>query len=202
MRTISSSTITRRGRCPARFAHRARWRPRNRWRPRWKIPARIPRTLRARHQLRHRPDRLARRFCFLSREGLARLHQADHVRMSMATASCATMNDAFAVIASFPEYQTHAHRHQRIRSGRLRRLLPRTARCLSHTAPCICQLTYCQFPARAWNCAKKHGVNLEGALTWAFEFERPAAGCRFPDNSPAPVSICPCSKSSANVRPG
>ena len=59
----------------------------------------------------------------------------DHVRMGMAN-QFKNMNDAFAVIASFPEYKNTAHRHRRIRSRRLRRL-PRAAAMPIATARCI-----------------------------------------------------------------
>ena len=40
--------------------------------------------------------------------------------------------------------------------------------------------TAASFPRANWNSPHKHGVNLEGALTWAFEFEDqpPFAGFR------------------------
>jgi len=100
----------------------------------------------------------------------------NHVRMSMAS-QLNNMNDAFAVVASFAEFKklpivigesdpegcaacrepSDAYRNGTMYS--------------SYTAA--------SFP-RAVELAEKQGVNLEGALTWAFEFEDqpPFAGFR------------------------
>lgn len=90
-----------------------------------------------------------------------------HVRMGIA-AQLATIDQGFATIASFPE-------------------LRRTPIVIGESDPEGCAA--CQGPqlayrngtmyasytaasfARAHDLARKHGVNLEGALTWAFEFE-------------------------------
>jgi xylan 1,4-beta-xylosidase len=99
-----------------------------------------------------------------------------HVRMGMAN-QFRNMNDAFAVIASFPEFKTlpivigesdpegcAACREPRdaYRNGTMYS---------SYTAASV---------AREYELAAQHGVNLEGALTWAFEFEGqpPFAGFR------------------------
>jgi xylan 1,4-beta-xylosidase len=73
--------------------------------------------------------------------------------------------------------QKHAARHRRIRSRRLRRL-PRTADAYRN-GTMYSSYTAASFP-RAMELAEKHGVNLQGALTWAFEFEDqpPFAGFR------------------------
>ncbi len=100
----------------------------------------------------------------------------DHVRMGM-SAQLRNMNDAFAVVASFPEYKN-------------------TPLVIGESDPegcAACQgpqdgyrngtmyssYTAASFP-RALDLAQEHGVNLEGALTWAFEFEDqpPFAGFR------------------------
>jgi len=92
----------------------------------------------------------------------------DHVRMGMAN-QLRNINDAFAVIASFPDYK-------------------RTPLIIGESDPEGCAA--CNDPqdgyrngtmyssytaasfAREYELAEKHGVNLEGALTWAFEFEK------------------------------
>jgi xylan 1,4-beta-xylosidase len=90
-----------------------------------------------------------------------------HVRMGIA-AQLRTMEDGFRIVASFPELKgkpivigesdpegcaacqgpSLAYRNGTMYS--------------SYTAACV---------AREYELADKHGVNLEGALTWAFEFE-------------------------------
>jgi xylan 1,4-beta-xylosidase len=99
-----------------------------------------------------------------------------HVRMGMADQFRA-MNDAFALIASFPEFK-------------------RTPIVIGESDPEGCaackgsqdgyrngtmysSYTAASFP-REFEIAERYGVNLEGALTWAFEFEDqpPFAGFR------------------------
>ena len=100
-----------------------------------------------------------------------------HVRMGMAN-QLKNMNDAFAVIASFPEYQTHcpsssANPIPKAAPPAANRATPiATARCIRATPPRV-------FRARL-ELAAQQGVNLQGALTWAFEFEDqpPFAGFR------------------------
>ncbi len=92
---------------------------------------------------------------------------AGHVEMGM-DHQLADMNDAFGVVASFPEYK-------------------RTPIVIGESDPEGCaackgpqdgyrngtmysSYTAASFP-RALDLAGKYGVNLEGALTWAFEFE-------------------------------
>jgi xylan 1,4-beta-xylosidase len=98
------------------------------------------------------------------------------VRMGMSN-QLRNMNDAFTVISSFPQYKRTpivigesdpegcaACRDARdaYRNGTMYS---------SYTAACI---------PREYELAAEHGVNLEGALTWAFEFENqpPFAGFR------------------------
>ena len=99
-----------------------------------------------------------------------------HVRMGMAS-QFRNINDAFAVVASFPEYKN----------------LPLVigesdpegcAACNSpqdgyRNGTMYSSYTAASFP-REFELARKYGVNLEGALTWAFEFEDqpPFAGFR------------------------
>ena len=100
----------------------------------------------------------------------------NHVRMGMAN-QFRDMNGAFAVIASFPEYQRTPivigesdpegcaacrEPHDAYRNGTM-----------------YSSYTAASFP-REFELAEMHGVNLEGALTWAFEFEDqpPFAGFR------------------------
>ena len=82
--------------------------------------------------------------------------------------SCATIDDGFAIIASFPELKHEADRHRRVRPRRLRRL-PGPAARLPQPHD-VFELHGRGF-ARKHDLAERHGVNLEGALTWAFEFE-------------------------------
>ena len=99
-----------------------------------------------------------------------------HVRMSMA-AQLRDMNDAFAVIASFPEYKrTPIVIGESDPEGCAACREPRDA---YRNGTMYSSYTAASFP-RAMELAEKHGVNLEGALTWAFEFEDqpPFAGFR------------------------
>jgi xylan 1,4-beta-xylosidase len=100
----------------------------------------------------------------------------DHVRMGMSSA-LRNMNDAFAVVASFPEYKkTPLIIGECDPEG-----------CAACTGPqetyrngtMYSSYTAATFP-RAMDIAEQHGVNLQGALTWAFEFEDqpPFAGFR------------------------
>ena len=99
-----------------------------------------------------------------------------HVRMGMSGA-LRNMNDAFAVVASFPEYKKTP-----LVIGECD---PES--CTACTGPqeayrngtMYSSYTAASFP-RALDLAEEHGVNLQGALTWAFEFEDqpPFAGFR------------------------
>ncbi len=127
--------------------------------------------VRSRQELRHRQDRFA-----------ARLHRASTPKAApgSSTATCEMgienqLQDiarGFEIVASFPELKDKPDHHRRIRPGGLRRLLRRasirrtptaTARCTRATPRRSCRGT-CDLAA-------KHGVNLVGAVTWAFEFE-------------------------------
>ncbi len=100
----------------------------------------------------------------------------DHVRMGMSSA-LRNMNDAFAVVASFPEYKSTP-----LVIGECD-----PEGCAACTGPqetyrngtMYSSYTAATFP-RAMDIAEQHGVNLQGALTWAFEFEDqpPFAGFR------------------------
>jgi len=99
-----------------------------------------------------------------------------HVRMGIAN-QLRNMDSAFRIVASFPEYKN-------------------TPLVIGESDPegcAACQgeqlgyrngTMYSSYTAasfaRAYDLADKHGVNLEGALTWAFEFENqpPFAGFR------------------------
>jgi xylan 1,4-beta-xylosidase len=98
------------------------------------------------------------------------------VRMGMAS-QFRNINDAFAVVASFPEYKrTPLVIGESDPEG-----------CAACTGPqngyrngtMYSSYTAASFP-REFELAQKYGVNLEGALTWAFEFEDqpPFAGFR------------------------
>ena len=99
-----------------------------------------------------------------------------HVRMSMA-AQFKNMDDAFAVIAAFPEYKK--------RPVIIGESDPEG--CAACTGPqdgyrngtMYSSYTAASLP-REYELAERKGVNLEGALTWAFEFEDqpPFAGFR------------------------
>jgi xylan 1,4-beta-xylosidase len=100
----------------------------------------------------------------------------DHVRMGM-SAQLRNMNDAFAVVASFPEYkQTPLVIGESDPEGCAACREPRDA---YRNGTMYSSYTAASFP-RALDLADEHGVNLQGALTWAFEFEDqpPFAGFR------------------------
>ena len=100
----------------------------------------------------------------------------DHVRMGMAS-QLRNMNDAFAVIASFPECKKMPIViGESDPEGCAACREPRDA---YRNGTMYSSYTAASFP-RALELADKHGVNLEGALTWAFEFEDqpPFAGFR------------------------
>ena len=100
----------------------------------------------------------------------------DHVRMGM-SAQLRNMDDAFAVVASFPEYKnTPLVIGESDPEG--------CAACTGaqdgyRNGTMYSSYTAASFP-RALDLAQEHGVNLQGALTWAFEFEDqpPFAGFR------------------------
>jgi xylan 1,4-beta-xylosidase len=99
-----------------------------------------------------------------------------HVRMGMA-AQFRNINDAFAVVARFPEYKN------------LPLIIGESdpegcAACTGaqngyRNGTMYSSYTAASFP-REFELAQKYGVNLQGALTWAFEFENqpPFAGFR------------------------
>jgi xylan 1,4-beta-xylosidase len=100
----------------------------------------------------------------------------DHVRMGMAS-QLKNMNDAFAVIASFPQYKnTPIVIGESDPEGCAACREPRDA---YRNGTMYSSYTAASFP-RASELAAQHGVNLQGALTWAFEFEDqpPFAGFR------------------------
>lgn len=100
----------------------------------------------------------------------------DHVRMGMAN-QLKNMDDAFAVIASFPEYRnTPIVIGESDPEGCAACREPRDA---YRNGTMYSSYTAASFP-RASELAAQRGVNLEGALTWAFEFEDqpPFAGFR------------------------
>ena len=100
----------------------------------------------------------------------------DHVRMGMSSA-LRNMDNAFGVVASFPEYKSTP-----LVIGECD-----PEGCAACTGPqetyrngtMYSSYTAATFP-RAMDIAEQHGVNLQGALTWAFEFEDqpPFAGFR------------------------
>ena len=91
-----------------------------------------------------------------------------HVRMGISN-QLRDIDRAFAVIAKYPEFKKTPIVIGESDPGRLRRL-PGTATRLPQHARCI-RVTPRRAFARKHDLAAKHGVNLEGALTWAFEFE-------------------------------
>ncbi len=99
-----------------------------------------------------------------------------HVRMGMAS-QLKNMSDAFAVIASFPEFkQLPVIIGESDPEGCAACREPRDA---YRNSTMYSSYTAASFP-RAVELAEKAGVNLQGALTWAFEFEDqpPFAGFR------------------------
>jgi xylan 1,4-beta-xylosidase len=99
-----------------------------------------------------------------------------HVRMGMSN-QLKNMNDAYAVIASFPEYKnTPIVIGESDPEGCAACRDPQDA---YRNGTMYSSYTAASFP-RAAELAAQRGVNLEGALTWAFEFEDqpPFAGFR------------------------
>ncbi len=99
-----------------------------------------------------------------------------HVRMAMSN-QLRNMNDAFAVIAKFPEFKKlPIVIGESDPEGCAACREPRDA---YRNGTMYSSYTAASFP-RAMELAEKYGVNLEGALTWAFEFEDqpPFAGFR------------------------
>jgi xylan 1,4-beta-xylosidase len=100
----------------------------------------------------------------------------DHVRMGMSN-QLKNMNDAFGVIASFPEYENlPIVIGESDPEGCAACREPRDA---YRNGTMYSSYTAASFP-RAIELAGERGVNLQGALTWAFEFEDqpPFAGFR------------------------
>ena len=93
-----------------------------------------------------------------------------HVRMGIAEPA-ADIDRGFAIVASLPRAEGQADRHRRVRPGRLRRL-PATVYPQNgyRNGTLYSSYTAASF-ARKHDLAEQHGVNFEGALTWAFEFE-------------------------------
>jgi len=90
-----------------------------------------------------------------------------HVRMAMSN-QLKNMDDAFGVIASFPEYkQTPIVIGESDPEGCAACQAPQNG---YRNGTMYSSYTAASFP-RALELARQHGVNLEGALTWAFEFE-------------------------------
>jgi len=90
-----------------------------------------------------------------------------HVRMGMAS-QFRNIDEAFAVIASFPEYKkTPIVIGESDPEGCAACQEPRDA---YRNGTMYSSYTAASFP-REYELAEKYGVNFEGALTWAFEFE-------------------------------
>ena len=131
------------------------------------VPARLPRALPARHQLRHAAGRARPSTSSPSTPRAQPKFLDGHVQMGIAR-QLQVIDGAMATIASFPE-------------------LKQKPIVIGESDPEGCAA--CQGPqlgyrngtmyssytaasfARKHDLAEKHGVNLEGALTWAFEFE-------------------------------
>ncbi len=100
----------------------------------------------------------------------------DHVRMGMAS-QFKNMDDAFAVIASFPQFKTlPIVIGESDPEGCAACREPRDA---YRNGTMYSSYTAASFP-RIYDLAAQRGVNIQGALTWAFEFEDqpPFAGFR------------------------
>jgi xylan 1,4-beta-xylosidase len=100
----------------------------------------------------------------------------DHVRMGMSS-QFKNMNDAFAVIASFPEFKKlPIVIGESDPEGCAACREPRDA---YRNGTMYSSYTAASFP-RIYDLAERRGVNIMGALTWAFEFEDqpPFAGFR------------------------
>ena len=132
--------------------------------------ARLPRPLRPGHESRHGQERFAARLHRLPRQGRSPEFVDGHVRTGIA-AQLQDIDRGFEIVASYPELRgkpiiigesdpdgcaacpATIYPQNGYRNGTLY---------ASYTAAAF---------ARKYLLADKHGVNFEGAVTWAFEFE-------------------------------
>jgi xylan 1,4-beta-xylosidase len=119
-----------------------------------------------RHQLCHGPERDADGFSVLSCQGSADFLEG-HVRLGI-SAQLKEIDRGLAMIAAVPELKRQAGDHRRIG--------PRwCAACQGPQLGYRNTTLYSSYTAasfaRKHELAARHGVNLQGALTWAFEFE-------------------------------
>ena len=80
------------------------------------------------------------------------------------------IDNGFAIVAH-PGTEGRADRDRRIRSGRLRRLPDATNPDNAYRNGTMYSSYTAEQIARTYELADLHGVNLLGAVTWAFEFE-------------------------------
>jgi xylan 1,4-beta-xylosidase len=100
----------------------------------------------------------------------------NHVRMGISS-QLRNMDSAFRIVGSFPEYQ---HTPLVIGESDPEGCAACQGEQLGYRNGTVYSSYTAASFARAYDLAEKHGVNLEGALTWAFEFENqtPFAGFR------------------------
>ena len=140
------------------------------------ISARVSQPLRARQELRDRENRLAARLYLLSCQGLAGFHE----RPCSHGHGESVQRTSTTGLRSSPRFLNSRRRRSSsanpIPKAARRAMGRRTA---IATARCIRVIPPRAFRANL-NSPTKYGVNLEGALTWAFEFENqpPFAGFR------------------------
>ena len=141
-----------------RTGHRRQRRP---------VHARLPRAPAARHQLRDRQDRHADRLRVVPRQGPARVSSTATCEWASPT-SWPTIDGGFRIVASFPELKAKP-----IVIGESDP--DGCAACQGPQLGYRNRTMYSSYTAAAFarkhDLAERHGVNLEGALTWAFEFE-------------------------------
>ena len=135
-------------------------------RQRRQLAARFHRALPARDQLRHRPVGTPLDFISFHAKGSPSFVNG-HVRMGIAN-QLRAIDDGFGIVASFPEIKGKP-----IVIGE-----SDPDGCAACTGPQLAYRNttmYSSYTAasfgRELEIADRHGVNLEGALTWAFEFE-------------------------------
>ena len=81
------------------------------------------------------------------------------------------LDRGFEIVASVPELEGPADHHRRVGPGRLRGLFLAASTRKTGIATARCTPATPRRSCPQLDLAAKHGVNLEGAVTWAFEFE-------------------------------
>ena len=134
------------------------------------VPPGLPRSLPARHEPCHRASGSPLDFIAFHAKGEPRFVDG-HVRTGIAS-QLQDIDRGFEVVASYPELKEQADHHRRVATRTAARPARRrsTRRTATVTGPSMPATPPPPSPASTtW--PSKHGVNFEGAVTWAFEFE-------------------------------